>query len=201
MVECSNLHCNRWVLLHKAWAADVLTSHQETTIVQGFYVHRLSVLAQSKKVVGAIIVVSGQTVLLHLRSQEYSKICCTVYSSLSFNLGAGSQLGSKGSGRNIIPCLWHLDWWSPVLRALAYEPPLRFIPHYLNDITLQIWNVGGVLCDIIIAVCMTYYVCFMHFSLLSSEGNQISFLFDSFRNAIPLSKLPKPFWKSLSASR
>ena len=58
MVECSDPHCNRWALLCKAWVADVL-SHQETTIVQGFYVHRISVLAQSKKVMGAIIVVCG----------------------------------------------------------------------------------------------------------------------------------------------
>jgi hypothetical protein len=36
-----------------------------------------------------------------------------------------------------------------------------------NDITSQIWNVGGVVCDLIIAVCMTYYVGFPHFSLLS----------------------------------
>ena len=36
-----------------------------------------------------------------------------------------------------------------------------------NDITSQMWNVGGVLCDLIIAVCMTYYVGFPHFSLLS----------------------------------
>jgi len=36
-----------------------------------------------------------------------------------------------------------------------------------NDITSQIWNVGGVVCDLIIAICMTYYVGFLHFSLLS----------------------------------
>jgi hypothetical protein len=74
-------------ILRKAWAADVLTSRPETTIVHTFYAHRIRVLAQSKKVMGAIIVVSGQTVLLHLRSQEYSK--CTVHSSLLFNLGVG----------------------------------------------------------------------------------------------------------------
>jgi len=36
-----------------------------------------------------------------------------------------------------------------------------------NDITSQVWNVGGVVCDLIIAVCMTYYVGFPYFSLLS----------------------------------
>ena len=29
-----------------------------------------------------------------------------------------------------------------------------------NEITPQIWNIGSVLCDTIIAVCMTYYVGF-----------------------------------------
>jgi hypothetical protein len=36
-----------------------------------------------------------------------------------------------------------------------------------NDISSQIWNVGGGACDLIIAVCMTYYVGFPHFSQLS----------------------------------
>ena len=32
-----------------------------------------------------------------------------------------------------------------------------------NNNTLQIWTVGSALCDVIIAVCMTYYVSFIHF--------------------------------------
>jgi hypothetical protein len=73
--------------------ADVLTSRQETTVVHAFYAHRISVLAQSKKVMGAIIVVSDQTFPLHLRSQEYFKNCCTVHSSPSLNLGVGIAVG------------------------------------------------------------------------------------------------------------
>ena len=34
---------------------------------------------------------------------------------------------------------------------------------------------GSALCDIIIAVCMTYYVGFTHFLPLALEQNQISF--------------------------
>jgi hypothetical protein len=80
--------------LHRAWAADILTSRQETLIVHGFYAYRLSTLARSKKVLGAIILVSGETVLLHLRS-EYSKkmLHCT---QLSFiQLGGGIAVGIK----------------------------------------------------------------------------------------------------------
>ena len=36
-----------------------------------------------------------------------------------------------------------------------------------NDNTSQIWTVGSALCDIIIAVCMTYYVGFTHFLCLA----------------------------------
>ena len=74
VAEYSNPHCNRLSLLCKEWAADVLTSPQETTIIQEFYMHWISVLSQSKKgVLGAIIVISGQTVVVHPRSQEYFK--------------------------------------------------------------------------------------------------------------------------------
>ena len=38
------------------------------------------------------------------------------------------------------------------------------------------WNIGSVLCDIIIAVCMTYYVSFQNFSLLPLESDQIILL-------------------------
>jgi len=76
-------------ILRKARAADVLTSRQETTIVHAFYAHRISVLAQSKKVMGAIIVVSDQTFLLHLRSQKL--LHCTQLSIVE--LGGGIAVG------------------------------------------------------------------------------------------------------------
>ena len=47
-----------------AWVANILISHRDTFIVQGFYAHKISILAESKKVAAAIMVVSrkGSTV-------------------------------------------------------------------------------------------------------------------------------------------
>ena len=42
----------------KTSLVDVLTSHQGTLFVQGFYAHRISLLAKSKKIAGVIITVS-----------------------------------------------------------------------------------------------------------------------------------------------
>ena len=55
------------------------------------------------------------------------------------------------------------------------------------------WNVGSVLCDIIIAVSMTYYVGFRNLSLLALESNKISYLAhnSSFRDMIVPSSRPK----------
>jgi len=52
------------------------------------------------------------------------------------------------------------------------------------------WIVGSVLCDIIIAVCMTYYVGFLNFSLLSWEHSNLVVHYGSFLDMIqPLSEL------------
>ena len=40
---------------------------------------------------------------------------------------------------------------------------LRVCSQLSNDITSQVWFVGSVLCDIMIAICMTYYVGFSKF--------------------------------------
>jgi len=58
-----------------------------------------------------------------------------------------------------------------------------------NDISPQIWTIGSSLCDIIIAICMTYYVSFSHFPPL------LELLFPdhdgSFRDMILPSRKPK----------
>ena len=58
LVERSSLHFHRWDLLYMAWVANILISHRDTFIVQGFYAHKISILAESKKVAAAIMVVS-----------------------------------------------------------------------------------------------------------------------------------------------
>ena len=63
--------------------------------------------------------------------------------------------------------------------------------HLPNYITSQIWNVGSVLCDIIIAVCMTYYVGFGHLSFLSSENIKFHAFYGSFHDMIPPSRKRK----------
>ncbi|KIM36681.1 hypothetical protein M413DRAFT_31517 [Hebeloma cylindrosporum] len=94
-----------------------LISHQDTFIVQGFYAHRISILAKANKVAGAIIALSliqlggGIVVGVHTVQKKY-------YSSLT----APKYLVFQG--------IW----------------------------VGQIWIVGSVLCDIVIAVCMTYYL-------------------------------------------
>jgi len=140
--------------------ADVLTSRKETTIVQGFYVHRISALARSKKVVGAIILVSGQIVLLY-HTQDlkntpniFAPYTALLHSTWGWDSGWGPSAANEilhPGTRNGDPLLY--DRWCTNHLAGSLPCP--------NDITLQIWNVGGVLCDIIIAVCMTYYVCFL----------------------------------------
>ena len=44
-----------------AWVTDVLISHRDTFIVQGFYAHKISILAESKKVAAAIMFVSRKS--------------------------------------------------------------------------------------------------------------------------------------------
>ena len=77
-----------------------------------------------------------------------------LHSSLSFNLAAVWRPGFMRSKRNITPCLPHPQTWP----SMAYEQitSQSLFPKW--HITFQVWNVGSTLCDIIIAVCMTYYV-------------------------------------------
>ena len=57
------------------------------------------------------------------------------------------------------------------------------------------WIVGSILCDVIIAVCMTYYVGLPTFLPLFLENYQISFLasYGSSRDMILPSNKPKLF--------
>lgn len=57
----------------------------------------------------------------------------------------------------------------PRARELGYGQLARkFGSHLPDNITLQVWMVGAVLGDIVIALCMTYYVGFL---LLTLERN------------------------------
>jgi hypothetical protein len=44
--------------MDRAYVADVLISYPDTFFVQGFYAYRISILAQTKRVAGAIVAVS-----------------------------------------------------------------------------------------------------------------------------------------------
>jgi hypothetical protein len=58
------------------------------------------------------------------------------------------------------------------------------------------WIIGSVLCDIIIAVCMTYYVGFRNFFLMALESIQISYLI--YEGSFPDMILPSKRQKYLS---
>lgn len=102
--------------VNTAWLSIPILTAIDTFIVQGFYAHRISILARANKVAGAIIALSliqlggGIVVGVHTVQKKY-------YSSLT-------------------------------------------APKYLvfQGIWVGIWIVGSVLCDIVIAVCMTYYL-------------------------------------------
>ena len=96
MVECSNPHRDRWALLRRAWAADVLTSHQATSIVQGFYAHRISVLARSKKLLGVIIVVSGQnSSIVSQASEHVAPYTALLHSTWRWDSGRGPSAADE----------------------------------------------------------------------------------------------------------
>ena len=133
--------------------------------------HRISFLARSKKVLGAIIIVSSQTVLLHLNTPKKFALYTALLDS---TWGWDSCWGRTAADKILLVAQ---NTWKGDPHRYERWRTNHFTGSFLypNDITLQIWNVGGVLCDIIIAVCMTYYVCLPHSSLLSLEGNHISF--------------------------
>ena len=93
----------------------------------------------------------GKTIILH------SKKCHTICKQVSsIELGSGMMaVQTKESIQRANASIGVRTTISQV-RSQLY-----------NDITSQVWNVGGVVCDLIIAVCMTYYVGFPYFSLLS----------------------------------
>ena len=72
--------------------ADVLTFHEDTFFVQGFYAHRISVLAQSKKVAGAILIVSSRN-----NDKASKTLKMSYHTQLSFiQLGGGIAIGIQG---------------------------------------------------------------------------------------------------------
>ena len=104
MVKCSNPRFNRWdrLGLDRIWVVDVLISHRDTFIVQGFYTHKISILANSKKFV---------------------------------------------------------SHWISLATSLGVSTTLQVCSQLSNVMTPQVWIVGSVLCDIVIAMCMTYLLC------------------------------------------
>ncbi|KIM49804.1 hypothetical protein M413DRAFT_21942 [Hebeloma cylindrosporum] len=98
------------------WLSVPIFTAIDTFFVQGYYAHRIRILAQSRKVAAAII-------------------------ALSFiQLGGGIAVGVIAEQEKFYTSLN-----TPKMLVLA-------------GTSTGIWNVGSVLCDIIIAVCMTYYL-------------------------------------------
>jgi len=157
----------------------------DTFLVQGFYAHKISILSESKKVAGAIMFVSRKSSIAFEPCKNYF----TIHSFPSFNLAVVWRLAFTQSRRNTTPWLQSLTKRrSSRALALVYEwQLLRSLSS--NNIIQQIWNVGSVICDIIIAVCMTYYV---RFPLLPEEELILfSDHFGSFRDMILPSNEPR----------
>jgi len=141
---------------------DVLKYNRDTFFVQGFYAHRISILARSKKVASAIIAVKSSKGFCRRPRSECREI---LYGAqLSFiQLGGGIAVGVYAEEKKIYtlldtPQMLVLEGASTGVRTTTSARVFSFI--YYNNITPQIWNVGSVLCDIITAVCMTYYMGF-----------------------------------------
>ncbi|KIM49810.1 hypothetical protein M413DRAFT_21947 [Hebeloma cylindrosporum] len=106
--------------------------HRGTFFVQGYYAHRISILGQSKKVAGTII-------------------------ALSFiQLGGGIPVGVHSQQKKYLQTTDML-----ALQAVSLgvrTTPLQICSRISVNTTSQLWLIGSVLCDIIIAVCMIYYL-------------------------------------------
>ncbi|KIM49805.1 hypothetical protein M413DRAFT_21943 [Hebeloma cylindrosporum] len=98
------------------WLSVPVLTTIDTFFVQGFYAHRISILAQSKKVAGVILILS------------------------LIQLGGGLAVGVQAQRNKYYSVLN-----SPEIVVFA-------------NISVGIWTVGSALCDIIIAVCMTYHL-------------------------------------------
>ena len=189
MVERSSLHFHRWDLLDRTWVADNLIFYRDTFIVQGFYAQKISILAESKKVAGAIMFVSCKRPTAS-KIWILQKILC--HTQLSFiQLGGGIAVGVYAEQKKYysLVAITHktafLQGTSIGVRATASQVYSQ-VPN--NNIP-QIWNVGSVLCDIIIAVCMTYYVDFPKpFPILREQLNLISWQLSRYDTTIKQTK-------------
>ncbi|KIM49811.1 hypothetical protein M413DRAFT_21948 [Hebeloma cylindrosporum] len=98
------------------WLSVPVISSISTCLIQGFYAHRISILAQSKKMPGVIV-------------------------ALSFiQLGGGIAVGVHAQLKKFYSLL---------------DTPQTVV---LEATSTIMWNIGSVLCDTLIAVCMTYYL-------------------------------------------
>ena len=110
------------------------------------------------------------------------------YAQLSFiQLAGGIAVGVHAKQNSNLTESSELQFIQTLISLGVRTTALQVCSWLSNDITLQAWIVASVLCDIMIAMCMTYYVGFSNF-ILESEQITILVHYDSFRDAIPPSK-------------
>ena len=163
MAECANPYFNRWDHLHRTWVADVLIFHRDTFIVQVFYAHKISILGKSKKVAGAIIFVSFTASKIRTLKEIFR---CTQLSFVQLLGGIAVGVYAEQKKYYSLVDITHKTAFVQGTSIGVRKATFQVCSQIFNNITPQIWNVGSVLCDIIIAVCMTYYVGFPKPSLI-----------------------------------
>jgi len=134
-----------------------LISHQGPFFVQGFYAHRIHILAQSKKVAGVIIAVSFRKRIRSEHCKIFARYTALFHSTWRWDsnwgwYGAEEILQVARDRQTDDP---RLEYHCSMDNHAILFPNISFRHH------LQMWNIGSILCDIIIAICMTYYVGFL----------------------------------------
>ena len=142
--------------------ADVLISYQGTFFVQGFDAHQISVLAKSKKVAGVIITVSRRKSFYCIQNLNTIKKILHGAKLSFIQLGGGIAVGVYKEQKKYYSLLKTHEMLDRRATGLVVRTTLQVCSQlFLNDNhPPQMWNVGSVLCDIIIAICMTHYVSF-----------------------------------------
>jgi len=86
---------------------------------------------------------------------------------LSFiQLGGGIATGIEARQEKYYSALSSPEMLVRVNTIIGVRTTLQLCSQLSNNMIPQIWNVGSVICDIIIAVCMTYYVRFRNFPIV-----------------------------------
>ena len=111
-------------------------------------------LAQSKKVAGVILIVSSRK--NYIVSKTWKMLH---HVQLSFiQLGGGIAVGVQAAREKYFSVLNTPDKVVFANISVGVWITTQVCSQSSNNNTPQIWTVGGALCDITIAVCMTYYV-------------------------------------------